>query len=161
MSTRFTAILRGSEEVPPVQTNATGEAEFLLDQNAQQLRYRLVVNNIRRFREAHIHLGRRGENGPIVVFLFGPVMPGITVNQGIVEGIITAQNFIGPLQGQPFSALVSHMVNRNTYVNVHTAQHPAGEIRGQIMRVENGNGMNGNNNGTNDTNGNNASYQKW
>jgi hypothetical protein len=39
---------------------------------------------------------------------------------------------IGPLAGQPFSALLNQMQAGNTYVNVHTVQNPAGEIRGQI-----------------------------
>ena len=40
--------------------------------------YRLTVVDLERFTVAHIHLGRRGENGPVVAFytdLFLPVPP--------------------------------------------------------------------------------------
>ena len=130
---QFIAKLRGSEEVPPVQTTATGDATFRLSESQRSIQYRLTVNNIAAMTEAHIHLGRRGTNGPVVVFLFGPVNPGITVTQGIVQGFVSEGDLIGPLAGQPLSALINEMTEGNTYVNVHTKRNPAGEIRGQIM----------------------------
>ncbi|WP_281243734.1 CHRD domain-containing protein [Fontibacillus panacisegetis] len=48
----------------PVRTISTGNAVFEVVGN--RLRFRLVVNNIPRMTQAHIHLGRRGVNGPIV-----------------------------------------------------------------------------------------------
>jgi hypothetical protein len=39
---------------------------------------------------------------------------------------------MGPLAGQPFSALINALNNGTAYVNVHTNQFPAGEIRGQV-----------------------------
>ncbi|WP_409177182.1 CHRD domain-containing protein [Brevibacillus fortis] len=135
MALRFRAILRGSEEVPPVRTNATGTTSFRLSQNGQRLDFRLVVNNLRNFTEAHIHIGARGVNGPVVVFLFGPVTRGISVNRGVVTGSITRADLVGPLQGRPLSELIRLMKNGRTYVNAHTTQNPDGEIRGQIRRV--------------------------
>lgn len=129
---QFFAKLRGSEEVPPVQTNATGEAVFKVSENERMMQYRLTVSNLANFTQAHIHLGRRGENGPVVAFLFGPVDPGITVSQGVVQGTLSQRDLIGPLEGQPFSELLNQMQAGNTYVNVHTKRHPDGEIRGQI-----------------------------
>jgi len=134
MGRSFFAFLRGSEEVPPVRTPATGRAHLIL-RNEAELRYRLVLNNIRNVTQAHIHLGRRGQNGPVVAFLFGPVSPGISVNRGIVEGTLTSDSLVGPLMNQPLSSLVSEMRAGNTYVNVHTEQNPEGEIRGQIKRL--------------------------
>jgi hypothetical protein len=49
-----------------------------------------------------------------------------------VEGTITASNLVGPLAGQPLSALLDAMRAGNTYVNVHTSANAGGEIRGQI-----------------------------
>ncbi|GEC93152.1 MULTISPECIES: CHRD domain-containing protein [Brevibacillus] len=135
MTLRFRAFLRGSEEVPPVRTNATGTTSFRLSQNKQRLDFRLVVNNLRNFTEAHIHVGARGVNGPVVVFLFGPVTRGISVNRGVVTGSITQADLVGPLQGRPLSELIRLMKNGQTYVNVHTTQNPDGEIRGQIRRA--------------------------
>ena len=56
---------------------------------------------------------------------------------------ITAGNLVGPLAGQPLSALVDAIEAGNAYVNVHTndgvpptntgpGDFPAGEIRGQL-----------------------------
>ncbi len=132
---QFFATLDGSEEVPPVQTNASGNAEFTVREDEMSMAFRLTVNNLANFTEAHIHLGRRGENGPVVAFLFGPVDPAITVSQGVVQGNISEFDLIGPLAGQPFSVLLDEMQAGNTYVNVHTVQNPVpGEIRGQIDR---------------------------
>ncbi|CEH29288.1 hypothetical protein AM501_19920 [Aneurinibacillus migulanus] len=129
---RFSARLRGSEEVPRVRTNASGVANFQLSNDGRRLRFTLVVRNIRNVTQAHIHLGRRGMNGPIVVFLFGPVSRGITVDRGIVTGTLTSANLVGPLARQSLSTLLREMRNGNAYVNVHTEAHPNGEIRGQI-----------------------------
>ncbi|RXT08164.1 CHRD domain-containing protein [Ammoniphilus sp. CFH 90114] len=131
----FFARLRGSEEVPPVVTRATGRARFRLSRDRRRLHYVLEVENIRRTTEAHIHLGRRRENGPVVAFLFGPLRRGVTVRRGVVRGTITAADLVGPLAGRSLAALIREMRLGNTYVNVHTVQNPAGEIRGQIVRL--------------------------
>ncbi|GGE29119.1 CHRD domain-containing protein [Marinithermofilum abyssi] len=131
---RFRAVLRGSEEVPPVRTNASGTANFVLSRNGRRLSYVLRVNNIRRFTQAHIHLGARGVNGPVVAFLFGLTTPGISVDRGVVRGTIRANDLVGPLQGRTLAVLVQQMRRGNTYVNAHTEQNPDGEIRGQIRR---------------------------
>jgi hypothetical protein len=39
---------------------------------------------------------------------------------------------VGQLAGATLADLVEHIVAGNAYVNVHTSQFPAGEIRGQI-----------------------------
>ncbi|NLZ92738.1 MAG: CHRD domain-containing protein [Firmicutes bacterium] len=129
---QFFATLRGAEEVPPVVTNATGSASFKVSSDQRTIHYQLTVNNLSNFTVAHIHLGRRGENGPVVVFLFGPADPGISVTQGVVRGTFSQRDLVGPLAGQPLAELIRQMQAGNTYVNAHTRRHPDGEIRGQI-----------------------------
>lgn len=131
----FFALLEGSEEVPPVRTDAFGMVKFKVSRNERSIGYRLTVNNLDNFTQAHIHLGKRGVNGPVVVFLFGPVDPDISVTKGVVDGVITADDLVGPLAGKPLSTLIELMRNGKTYVNAHTAQNPDGEIRGQIKRL--------------------------
>lgn len=135
MTRLFVARLAGAEEVPPVRTIATGVAVLRISRDQQRIHYRLTVNQLRKFIEAHIHLGARGVNGPIVAFLFGPARPGISVNRGIVKGTITKQDLVGPLQGRPLSDLIREIRAGNAYVNAHTKRHPGGEIRGQLRRV--------------------------
>jgi hypothetical protein len=59
---------------------------------------------------------------------------------GTVTGTITGANVVAvAAQGIPagdFDALVSLLESNSAYVNVHTTNFPAGEIRGQIRRRE-------------------------
>lgn len=124
--------LAGQNEVPPVRTLAVGEAVFQLNDTGDSLRYKLNVANIDDVRASHIHVAAEGVNGPVAVFLFaGPPIPGRT--QGtLAQGVITAANLIGPLQGGTLGDLIEEIEAGNTYVNVHTDANPGGEIRGQI-----------------------------
>ncbi|WP_438351756.1 CHRD domain-containing protein [Paenibacillus sp. FA6] len=128
----FRAFLSGRNQVPPVRTIATGNAVFRLNANATQLRFHLVINNISQVTQAHIHLGRRGRNGPVVAFLFGPSKFGISVRRGVVRGVLNSRDLVGPLQGKTLTDLIREIRAGNTYVNVHNVEHPDGEIRGQI-----------------------------
>lgn len=135
MGLRFLARLTGREEVPPVNTDAFGSTEFVFNEDFSKLRFRLVVNDLEKFTAAHIHLGMRGQNGPVVVFLFGPVPRGISTYTGVVTGTITENDLVGPLQGISLLELARQMQLGNTYINVHTERYPNGEIRGQIKKL--------------------------
>jgi hypothetical protein len=131
---QFQATLTGAMEVPPVPSTGVGMGVFSFDPTLSSLRVGLVVSNLRQTMVAHIHLGRPGENGPIVLFLFGPVPPvDITAPMVLTSGTFTATNLTGPLTGMPMSVLAQQMRAGNTYANVHTVAHPNGEIRGQIL----------------------------
>jgi CHRD domain len=53
--------------------------------------------------------------------------------QGMVlRGNITGSSLTGPMKGKTLADLKTAMANGDTYVNVHTKDHPKGEIRGQI-----------------------------
>jgi aldose sugar dehydrogenase len=132
----FVAPADGAQEVPPVDTMARGQTIFRLSKEGTELNFKLIVANIENVTQAHIHQGERGVNGPVVVWLYpeGPpaeLIPGRFC--GILdEGTITADDLVGPLSGQPLSALLDLMRTEETYVNIHTSQYPPGEIRGQI-----------------------------
>lgn len=130
----FKAILSGRNEVPPVRSIASGNSVFRTNRAGNRLTFRLVVRNISQVTQAHIHLGRRDQNGPVVAFLFGLSKFGITVRRGVVQGTLTNQDLVGPLQGKTIQDLIREIKRGNTYVNVHTTRFPAGEIRGQIKR---------------------------
>ena len=66
---------------------------------------------------AHIHLGRRGVAGRVLVPLCGPCRTGAT-GRATVSGATLAALEAG-----------------RAYVNVHTARNPAGEIRGQSPAI--------------------------
>jgi hypothetical protein len=130
----FKADLVGSNEVPPVDSSAAGEARFKANGDRTKLRYELAVGDIEAAVQAHVHLGAAGTNGPVVAFLFGPVAGGRDVDgeETIAKGTITAADLVGPLTGMEISNLLTEMQLGNIYVNVHTVANPPGEIRGQI-----------------------------
>ncbi len=117
---KFTAQLSGKDEVPPVDTTATGTAQFQLSPDGKELTYDLTTKDLKGFMMAHIHQGKAGENGP-------PVTP---LSMG--KGKITASDLQGPVSGKQLKDLVAIMSNGGAYVNIHTQQHQDGEIRGQI-----------------------------
>lgn len=137
----FVAPLSGDQEVPAVETRATGVARFKLSKDGESLDYKLNVANIDGITQAHIHCGPAGVNGSVVAFLFGLEAAGVTVNGTLAEGTITASDVI-PLSDSPacpggiadFEELLDKMMAGGTYANVHTLAHPPGEIRGQIDR---------------------------
>jgi hypothetical protein len=138
----------GSLEVPARDTNAQAQATFHLSKDGTELKYKLIASNIENVNQAHIHQAAAGVNGPIVAWLYpaGPpaAAPGAGRTDGILgEGSITAASLVGPLAGQPLSALVAALNGGNAYVNVHTndgagasntgpGDFPGGEIRGDV-----------------------------
>ena len=130
-SEKFNAKLTGQEEVPPVDTQATGMAEFM--PNGENVNYMINATNIKNVTEGHIHTGVNGTNGPIVVTLF---MAEPNTNDVNEKGSITADKLRGPLEGKAITDLIASMKNGSTYANIHTDIKPNGEIRGQIMSAE-------------------------
>ncbi len=130
------APLTGAEEVPPVETAALGAAVFRLSADGTRLNFGIIVGRIEAVTQAHIHLGVRGENGPIAAFLFGFVEASPSINGVLLKGVITDDDVLAPAGFEgTLAALVERMRSGGTYVNVHTAAHPAGEIRGQIRGI--------------------------
>jgi len=133
----FIVHLSGSQAVMPIETRAQGQTTLHLHEDGASISYKLIVSNITDVMMAHIHLGAAGINGPVVAWLYPAAPPPVLIqgrsNGVLAEGTITAENLVGPLAGQPLSALLGKMRAGEAYVNVHTNRHPAGEIRGQIL----------------------------
>ncbi|GKS62657.1 hypothetical protein YTPLAS21_21150 [Candidatus Nitrosocosmicus sp.] len=129
----FVTNMTGQEEVPPVDTQAVGEAILTQDLPLNQtVHYFVNVTGIEGVSQGHIHSGAEGENGPIVVTLFNFDSP---QNEVLQYSNFTASNLEGPMQGKTMQDLIAAMKNGTTYINVHTEQNPNGEIRGQLMNV--------------------------
>jgi hypothetical protein len=130
VDTSFTATLSGTNEVPPVTTEATGTAEFTISEG--QIEYTVTVTGIENVLFAHIHTGREGQNGPVRLNLCGTDdTPDCTSGDGVL-----ISNTNGATFGDPpitFDQLVEAIRSDSAYANVHTSQNPAGEIRGQLV----------------------------
>jgi hypothetical protein len=132
-SRNFITQLSGEAEVqqPPVVTQATGVSKFQLSQDGTSMTFFVNVAQLENVRFAHLHLGAAGANGPVVVNLRLDKVTG-PVNGRYAEGTITAASLVGPLAGQPLSALVSAIESARIYTNVHSDRFPGGELRGQV-----------------------------
>ncbi len=130
----FAANLTGQQEVPPVDTQATGEASFVpVTPNNETIDFFVNATGIEAVTQGHIHGAPEGENGPIVATLF---KYDSVQNDVLENGTIAANNLEGPLQGKTISDLIATMKNGSAYVNVHTEQNPNGEIRGQLVDIQ-------------------------
>ncbi len=131
-SGRFRANLSGRQEVPPVRTAAHDLGFFALDEDRYGetcLRYAVFIDNIDNVIAAHLHLAPKGVNGPIVVDL---IMNATVWNGATLGGCIYEEDLVGPLEGMTLHDLVEAAEEGDIYTNVHTTEHPGGEIRGQL-----------------------------
>lgn len=127
----FTTQLSGDQEVPSADTQARGVGIFKYNQDNSALAFKLNVAQLQDVRFAHVHLGKKGVNGPVVATLRGDRING-RVNGVYATGNITKDDLQGLLDGGIIDILREAMRTGNAYVNVHTDRFPAGELRGQL-----------------------------
>ena len=122
-TTGFTARLNAAQEVPKpkgVRPAAQGAfaAGLVRTSAGGKLTWRLSFQGLTgKATASHIHLGIRGKAGAVRVALCGPCRSGARGSANVNAKTITA------------------LLAGRTYVNVHTAKNPAGEIRGQITKT--------------------------
>ena len=110
------ATLSGAEEVPPTNTKGTGSVTATYDQASKKLSWKGSYKDLTGpATAAHFHAGEKGKNGGVAV----PIAPNTSPFEG--SATLTAEQ-------------ESQMLAGNWYVNVHTADNKAGEIRGQLTK---------------------------
>lgn len=133
----FKATLDGNQEVPAIQTRAAGVAKYQLTDAGTRLSFDHYFRRLRNVTAAHLHLGAAGANGPVVAFLLpadlDPRSREAKTARFRIKGELGSGDLTGPLSGQPLDALISQIEAGNVYINIHTAQNPDGEIRGQVQ----------------------------
>lgn len=130
---QYSTVLSGDQEVPPVNTQATGIADFSPSNDGDSIDYTITATDIEEVTAGHIHFGIEGQNGSVVATLFEFDSPQNEVSE---SGTINSDDLSGPLEGMQISDLVDAFNDGNAYANVHTQQNPNGEIRGQIISEE-------------------------
>lgn len=111
----FSAELTGDDENPAVTTDGVGLATFYFDEDKSTAYVNVTVHGLSGpATAAHIHDGISGVNGPVI---FPLTLVGNRIQMEIPG--ITPEQF-------------GKFVDGSYYINVHTAAHPGGEIRGQI-----------------------------
>lgn len=140
---QFSARLSGDNEVPQVNTDATGRIRLVVNSQQDALDYQISLSNLNGIvTGAHIHSGGSGINGPIVANLnvhgafasasAGGGGGGSATTSTSTGGTVTSADLKGPLAGKQISGLIKLIEDGKAYVNVHTDKNPDGEIRGQL-----------------------------
>ena len=133
----FNADLSGKDEVPPTESNATGTAEILFNNDSSQASYFVNTTGFEKITGAHIHNGSQGVNGDVIAALSKEKSSKNKDNPSIwFAGDIKSSDLQGPLKGKEISDLANLLNNGSAYVNVHTADNPDGAIRGQLSAGE-------------------------
>lgn len=114
----WTASLDGAQEVPASGSSATGSAFGTLDDLSGTLSWNISFS---------------GLSGPAVGLHFHGPAPaganaGVLINVGDISGLTSSS--IGSADLSPMQ--IGYLLDGLMYINVHTAQFPAGEIRGQV-----------------------------
>lgn len=108
--------LSGAAEVPPVVTSASGKGEITVMPD------RSVSGNIKVSgmtpTMAHIHEGAADKNGPSIITLT----------------LVSNDSYSVPPGAKLTESQYASYKNGMLYVNVHSAQHKGGELRGQLPK---------------------------
>lgn len=111
----FNISLDGLQQVPPVNTTGVGTGYASFDVMTRELTLHVdFYGMIGPETLAHIHLAPSGVNGPIII----PLPLGSPI-----DGVFFLSN-----------SEVTALLAGNLYVNLHSTEFPAGEIRGQIVQ---------------------------
>ncbi|MHC5066156.1 MAG: CHRD domain-containing protein [Planctomycetota bacterium] len=110
----LSASLDGAQEVPPMMSPGTGWGLVRVDQATASVNV-FVQSQGLVGTMAHLHNGAVGINGPVI----------IPLNQG-PAGRWTGSAVVSAVD-------LNVILGGNSYLNIHTAARPAGEIRGQAV----------------------------
>ena len=114
----YFAGLDADETVPPIESTAAGRAAVTFDTATGALVVQVQVAGLDNATDAHVHDGYAGANGAVLVGLTQDTAePG---HWFVTDGTLNAAGAEALAEGR-------------LYVNVHSPDHPGGEIRGQIL----------------------------
>jgi hypothetical protein len=114
LSDEISVTLSGDQEVPPVATSASGKGTFTIDKD-KSIKGDVTTSGVAGA-AAHIHMGAPGKNGPVIVTLTK----------------IADNAWSVPAGAKLTDAQYKSYKAGNLYVNVHSAAHKDGEIRGRL-----------------------------
>ncbi|MEV4311367.1 CHRD domain-containing protein [Actinocrispum sp. NPDC049592] len=140
----FRESLSGYQEDPLVlSTTGGGQFRASINDRTMEISYQLSYSGLAgNVTQSHIHFGGRSQSGGISVFLCTNLGNGPAGTQACpaapatISGTIKATDIIGPtgqgIAAGEFAELTKAMRAGVTYVNVHSATFPGGEIRAQL-----------------------------
>lgn len=114
-----TFALGGDQEVPVVDTSAYGSGYALVDTSTFALELTVVTEGVDDATAAHIHTGRIGTNGDVLVAL--------------EQSADDMGKWVSPEDLAIDADIFDVLASGGHYVNVHTPANGSGELRGQIL----------------------------
>ena len=114
---KFHADMLAADETPPTDSKAKGSADVTVDTDAKKVMWTVKVDGLTGdAKAAHIHgPAAKGEKAD----------PEIDMSKAMMDGSAAITD-----------AQIADIKAGKTYVNVHTAKFPGGEIRGQLEAVK-------------------------
>jgi hypothetical protein len=123
----MTVKLSGDKEVPPVAKTGTGTADITYDPASRMVTWNVTFSGLdSQATMAHFH-------GPAPAGKIAGVKIWLSKKGG--GGTMAAMTATSPLKGKATltPAEAKQFMAGDWYVNVHTKNHPAGDIRGQVI----------------------------
>jgi hypothetical protein len=121
----YTGTLSGSAEVPSVSTQGTGTVYVFINPAGTELKYAVSYTGLSgSLVAAHINGAAAGVSGPIMFTL--------AVGPSTMFGTLTQANFQSSAAVSSWTAALNMIRSGSAYLNLHTAAHPAGEVRAQL-----------------------------
>ncbi|MDB5883646.1 MAG: hypothetical protein JWP43_3524 [Ramlibacter sp.] len=115
---RYQATLSASQEVPPNASTASGTADVEINTSTNMLTWKVTYT---------------GLSGPATAgHIHGPAAAG--ANAGVMVPFNSVATSPSQGQAQITAAQAADIAAGRTYVNIHTAKSPGGEIRGQLQK---------------------------
>ena len=117
--------LSGAAEVPSVSGSGSGSVIVIINATNTRIAYVVTYHKLSGpVVAAHIHFGASTVSGPVIL----PLKAGPTA----MVGTLTAANLKTAGGITTFAQAVAAIKAGHTYVNLHTAAHPGGELRAQL-----------------------------
>ena len=120
----FETQLDRAQAVPPLPS-PSGTGTFSLNDDGTELTYEVRVEGVPNIAASHFHNAPAGENGGVVRGIDGAFEGDVWVSSDVWSSTESDQ----PLT----AALAEELRAGKIYVNIHTADYGAGEIRGQVV----------------------------
>jgi len=117
---KFRATLSADEQTAPTESPGSGCAVMVLVRETLEFSWKVTYSSLTSPAiGAHVH---------------GPQNPGM--NAGVLFDL-APDGIESPMEGLVIlnQGQLKYILNRRTYVNIHTTKFPAGELRGQIIRI--------------------------
>lgn len=106
--------LSGSQEVPPISVPGSGSGSFTIGADGS-VTGSVTTTGVEGM-VAHIHIGARGTNGPVIIPLTK-----------------SGNTYAAPAGAKLTDAQMQAFKAGNLYVNVHTNRNKGGEVRAQLQ----------------------------